>query len=60
MLPGLRQHRAVPVLARDELEARNVVAGPAIIEEMDSTTLVLPRQRAQVDQFGNLWLREAR
>jgi N-methylhydantoinase A len=60
MLPGLRQQRAVPVLARGELEARNVVAGPAIIEEMDSTTLVLPGQRAEVDQFGNLWLREAR
>jgi len=60
MLPGLRQQRTVPVLARDELQARNVIDGPAIIEEMDSTTLVLPEQRAHVDQFGNLWLRAAR
>jgi len=60
MLPGLRRQRLVPVLARDELQPRNVVAGPAIIEEMDSTTLVLPAQRADVDQFGNLWLREDR
>jgi N-methylhydantoinase A len=59
-LPGSRQQRTVPVLAREELRARNVVGGPAIIEEMDSTTLVLSGQRAQVDQFGNLWLREAR
>jgi N-methylhydantoinase A len=60
MLPGLRTPRQVPVLARGELRPRNVVDGPAIIEEMDSTTLVLPGQRARVDRFGNLWLEEAR
>ncbi len=60
VLPGLRSRRKVPVLARDELRARNLVDGPAIIEEMDSTTLVLPAQRARVDRLGNLWLEEAR
>jgi N-methylhydantoinase A/oxoprolinase/acetone carboxylase beta subunit len=60
VLPGLRTRRQVPVLARDELRARNVVDGPTVIEEMDSTTLVLPGQRARVDRFGNLRLEEAR
>jgi N-methylhydantoinase A len=60
VLPGSRQSQIVPVLARDQLRARNVVDGPAIIEEMDSTTLVLAEQRAHVDQFGNLWVKEAR
>jgi N-methylhydantoinase A len=60
LLPGSLSKREVPVFARHELLARNVVEGPALIEEMDSTTLVLTGQRATVDRLGNLWLKEAR
>jgi N-methylhydantoinase A len=58
LLPGTRRRRSVPVLRREALRARNRVDGPAIIEEMDSTTLVLPRQFARVDVLGNLWIEE--
>jgi N-methylhydantoinase A len=39
---------------RYTLLAGAVVEGPAIIEEMDSTTVLHPAYRAQVDEFGNL------
>jgi N-methylhydantoinase A len=43
-----------PVFARDGLRAGNTIAGPALIEEHASTTVVLPGDRMQVDPFGNL------
>ena len=46
-------HDAV-IYARDKIGAGTVVPGPAIIVEMDSTTLVLPAHAASVDKFGNL------
>lgn len=58
VLPGGWRRRRVPILRRERLRARNRVAGPAIIEEMDSTTLILPGQEAKVDRFGNLWIQE--
>ena len=58
VLPGSRGRRRVPLLRRELLRARNRVRGPAIVEEMDSTTLVFPGQEARVDRFGNLWIRE--
>jgi len=39
---------------RNLLHAGMVVPGPAIITEMDSTTLVLPAYQARVDHIGNL------
>ena len=42
---------------RARLRAGNVVAGPAIVTEMDSTTLVLPGHAAVVDEIGNLIIR---
>jgi N-methylhydantoinase A len=56
LLPGSRRPQRVPVLHRDALRARNRIEGPAIVEEMDATTMVLPGQTARVDVFGNLWL----
>ena len=43
-----------PILDRGKLGAGAVVDGPAIIQEMDSTTLVLPGHSATVDKVGNL------
>jgi len=45
---------ATPSYARDGLRARNRIAGPALIEEHASTTVMLPGDRLQVDEFGNL------
>jgi N-methylhydantoinase A len=46
-----------PCLDRATLGAGAVVSGPAIVEQTDSTTVVLPGQRARVDRFGNLVIR---
>ena len=43
-----------PILAREKLMANNVILGPAIIEEYDSTTVINPDKIAKVDRLGNL------
>ncbi len=43
-----------PVYRRDLLRRGNTIDGPAIIEQLDSTTVLLPRQRAEVVKFGAL------
>jgi len=42
---------------RETLGAGALVRGPAIVEQLDSTTVVAPGQRATVDRIGNLVLR---
>jgi N-methylhydantoinase A/oxoprolinase/acetone carboxylase beta subunit len=39
---------------RAKLEAGNQLEGPAIVEQMDSTTVIPPGLRACVDAYGNL------
>ena len=43
-----------PAYARSALKAGNRIAGPALIEEHASTTVLLPGDRMHVDGFGNL------
>lgn len=45
---------------RMSLRAGAVFGGPAIFEQMDSTTLVLPGQRVEVDGYGNLILTDTK
>jgi N-methylhydantoinase A len=40
------------VYARAKLQAGNKVAGPAIVMEMDSTTVILPKHTGHVDKSG--------
>lgn len=42
------------VYDRAKLEAGNVMSGPAIVMEMDSTTVILPEHRGHVDAHGNI------
>ena len=42
------------VYDRAKLEAGNVMTGPAIVMEMDSTTVILPGHRGHVDAHGNI------
>ncbi len=42
---------------RAQLKAGNQIAGPAIITEMDSTTVVLPDCYAEVDAIGSILIR---
>jgi len=51
---------AAPVHRREDLGAKASFVGPAIIEQMDATTLVLPGQRAHVAADGNILLESAR
>jgi len=51
-------HEAV-IYDRDKLGSGTVVPGPAIVVEMDSTTLVLPGHAATVDSVGNLLINPA-
>jgi len=43
-----------PTFERLSLKANNVIIGPAIVEQMDSTTVIPPKQKATVDKFGNI------
>jgi N-methylhydantoinase A len=47
------EHRA-KLYDRSRLHPGHVIAGPAVIMEMDSTTLVLPEHQANIDTVGNL------
>ena len=42
---------------RAKLAPGHVVPGPAVVTEMDSTTLILPGHQAEVDKVGNLLIR---
>ena len=44
---------------RGRLGAEDIVVGPAIVSEMDSTTVVLPGYSATVDAVGNLLIQPA-
>jgi N-methylhydantoinase A len=47
-----------PVYGRARLGAGDCIAGPAILRQLDTTTLVLPGQDAAVDPLGTLIVRE--
>jgi N-methylhydantoinase A len=58
-LPEAAGHVPMPIYAREKLLPGNRFAGPAIVDQMDSTTVVLPRQAARVDAYDNLILEDA-
>ncbi len=43
-----------PVYQRDKLEAGNEIQGPAVIEQLDSTLIVFPQEKARVDSLLNI------
>ncbi len=45
-----------PVYVRSDLPAGTALAGPAVIDQLDSTTLVPPGWRAEVDEWLNIRL----
>jgi N-methylhydantoinase A len=57
-LPGGSWCPDLPVYQRDRLRAGNRLRGPAIVHQMDATTVVLDGQAADVDELGSLWLSE--
>ena len=47
-------YRTTPVYQREKLPADARFAGPAIIEQLDCTTVIEPGNRVRLDQLGNL------
>lgn len=48
------------IYSRDLLEPDHKIAGPAVIEQMDTTTVIHPEQEATVDSYRNLIVKEKR
>ncbi len=51
-----RGYISCPIYNRYLLGSESFIEGPAVVEEMDSTTVIHPGYRAKVDRFGNLIL----
>jgi N-methylhydantoinase A len=49
-----------PVYERDSLDIGGVIAGPAIVEQFDATTVIPPGWAGRVDGFRNLMLEKNR
>ncbi len=45
------------VFVKERLAAGNIIRGPAVIEQYDSTTLVPPGWKALIDRWGDIMLR---
>ncbi len=46
------------IYTRDMLEPGHKISGPAVIEQLDTTTVIHPEQESEVDEYRNLILRE--
>ena len=53
---GNGQYADYTLYDRDKLHNGNVIQGPAIIEQMDSTTIILSNHKATVDEFLNMMI----
>jgi len=53
-----QHYKESPIWDRLGLKAGHVVQGPCVISEMDSTTLVHPGYRAEIDDIGNILIWE--
>ena len=51
---GSKRFGDAPVYQRERLLAGDRIAGPAIVEQFDATTVLAAGQQAHVDGFGNL------
>ena len=49
-----------PVYAREHLDVGVSIAGPAILDQLDCTTVVCPGQAARVDEWKNVIVTEGR
>jgi N-methylhydantoinase A len=47
-------HSEVPLYRRDSLQHGQTFAGPAIVEQEDTTTVILPGWSARIDAIGNI------
>ena len=52
--------RVAQLYDRRKLRSGNVINGPSIVLEMDSTTVILPTHQGKVDNFGNILITPAK
>lgn len=57
-MPESGSFEAAQIYDRDRLQTGNRIDGPAVIEQMDSTTFVLPGQTATIDAYHNIVIEE--
>jgi N-methylhydantoinase A len=43
-----------PVYQREQIDVGATIAGPAILDQFDATTVLCPGQVARVDEYKNL------
>ena len=48
------KNRFASLYERSKLKQGNIIKGPAIVLEMDSTTVILPDHSGRIDKFGNI------
>jgi N-methylhydantoinase A len=55
-----KEHGALTtqIYHRDLFEPGHKITGPAIVEQLDTTTVVHPEQEATVDEYGNIIIKE--
>jgi N-methylhydantoinase A len=53
-MPELGGYAAVPVIRRSALGAEAVIDGPLIVQDVESTVVVLPGDRVRVDRHRHL------
>jgi len=54
LFEGEKTRKSTNVYQRTEIAAGCTIQGPAIIEQMDSTTIIPPRWQAYIDEYSNL------
>jgi N-methylhydantoinase A len=54
---GPKSATRAPLYTRERMQAGHVVVGPAVIFQMDTTTVIPPDWKAQVDPYGMLVIR---
>ncbi|MGB9846176.1 MAG: hydantoinase/oxoprolinase family protein, partial [Desulfotomaculales bacterium] len=61
-LPAQKTFREVPVFDGDQLRCGNLITGPAVIEQINTTTLLTPEYTCLVDRYNSfiLFLNEKR
>lgn len=56
--PTLESYSPTPIFDRYRLYYGNIVQGPAIIEQQDSTIVIHPYQDAHIDRFGHVIIKQ--
>ena len=57
-IDGSLERFEMEVIQRDVMEMHRIYDGPLVIEQSDTTTLVIPRQTAELDAQGNILIKD--